>query len=111
MEALGGERRGPVMAITPHSLSVAEAEHYLLWQAVVAVVVGTFPPLLLVNVKRTFALRFHAAEDGISVAWKGHGTLIIRFTDPIMRARVLAVQWPLVLGHVSFNILPWTRWP
>lgn len=109
MEAPGGDRCGHVTAVAPRSPSVAEAEHLLHRHAVVAVIVGSCPPMQLMDVKRVLAHRFRSAEEAISVAWKERGVLLIRFADPAVRTLALAVRGPLVLGQLSLNLLPWTR--
>lgn len=102
-------RRGLVIATARWTVAMAEAERKLARCAVVAVVVGSPLPFELVFVKRELAMRFHIQEATVKVSLRALGALLLVFDDAVIRGRVLGAQGPLVLGRVTFQVAPWSR--
>lgn len=109
MEAPGGDRRRePVTAVAPRTMVVADAERSLLCHAIIAVIVGSWPTLELVDVKRAVALHFAIAEAEVLVSWITRGELLLCFDNPAVCADALRIQGPLVLDQISFILTPWS---
>lgn len=109
MAAPGGVRGGVAFATAARNAMMAEAERSLTRLAVVAVVIGHWPNLELSEVMRAFAVRFGIAEEKIKVTWRTCGELLIRFSEPADRDRVVAARGPHVFGQISFALSPWSR--